>query len=530
MTSSGYLSILLHAHLPFVRHPADKDFLEEDWFHEAISESYAPLLIRLETLAAENVPFRLAWSVSPTLAAMLENDLLIERFGTYMERKKDFLLSDAARGGDRGALASRFLHEAEAVTDFVFNRCGGRLLSSLRRLRDAGRLELLCCNATHAFLPLVSQDGLRDAQIRVALRSHERLFGERPRGLWLAECGYTDGLDALLAKNGLSYAVVESHGILYGDPQPAYGVYAPVLTRGGVNVFGRDEDCAREVWSRDSGFPGDPAYREFHRDAGMEGAEAGARRGRRVGVKYHRVTGPVPLDQKALYNPDQALARAAEHAALFLRSRRRQIAALRHRTAEPPIIVAPFDAELFGHWWHEGPHFLDRLIRMAAFDQKEIEMIAPSDHLARHSLRQLQSPCPSSWGAGGYNAMWLNGGNAWMYRHQHRAEAQYLALSASPGRTELERRALRQLLRELLLLQSSDWAFLLSSGASVSYATRRFRDHLDRFRRLADGLRRKRLDPGFVAQLEDEDPVFTGDDLDGVLDSRSDERAVVKSA
>jgi 1,4-alpha-glucan branching enzyme len=300
----GYFALVLHAHLPYVRHPEYQEFLEEDWLFEAITETYAPLLRRFETLRSEGVRFRITMTVTPPLASMLEDRLLQSRYLSYLDKRIELLEKEVK--GNKGthveAIARHYHKEYSEVKSFVFQNYRGRILQSFRSLEESGHLELITCTATHGFLPLMKDESALREQIRTAVISHEHHFGRKPRGIWLAECGYTDGVDKILADAGIDYFFVDSHGILFGDPQPVYGVYAPVITENGVNVFARDEESSKQVWSQKEGYPGDYIYREFYRDLGYDADydyikpylhSDGRRRG--LGIKYHRITGNVDL-------------------------------------------------------------------------------------------------------------------------------------------------------------------------------------------------------------------------------------------
>lgn len=517
MAPTGYLALVLHAHLPFIRHPEYPDFLEEDWFFEAATETYLPLLRRFVQLRSEGVKFRVTMSVTPPLAAMMDDTLLRSRLEHYIDQRLDLLEKEERnnKGNAAEAIVRHYLEEFTANRDFL-RRYGGRLIAAFRDLYDSGQLEIITCTATHGFVPLLDRASAVQAQVRTAVRAHEHHFGRKPRGIWLAECGYDARVDPILAEAGIEYFFLDSHGLLYGDPQPVYGVYAPVITDAGVSAFSRDPDSSKQVWSQREGYPGDPNYREFYRDLGFDADydyikpylhSDGVRRG--IGLKYHRITGQTDLSAKALYEPAKAREKAAEHAGNFMFNRQAQCRWLRNKTQYPPIVVSPYDAELFGHWWYEGPQFLEYVIRKIAFDQNEIEMISPVDYLDRHPVRQLQKPNPSTWGSEGHNLVWLNGGNAWIYRHQHWAEAKMeeLANRFSSADGDL-RRALNQLLRELLLMQSSDWAFIMTTGTTVPYATKRFREHLGNFRKLSEEVEGNRLDVEYLGHLESRSPIF----------------------
>jgi len=528
----GYLNIVLHSHLPFVRHPEYPDFLEEDWFYEGMVETYAPLLMRLEKLRWERIPFRLTISVSSPLAGMMKDGLIRSRLLDYINKRLELLEKEIS--GNEGShvqkMAVYYFNELTSVKDFIYNRHHGNVIHSLRSLEDSGHLEIITCTATHGLLPLAGGIPPRRAQILTAVRSHEKNFGKKPRGIWLAECGYEEGIDKLLAEAGIEYFFVDTHGLVFGDPAPVYGVYAPVVTEYGVSVFGRDPESTKQVWSQKEGYPGDFQYREFYRDLGHDANYEYIRPylhsdgvKRNIGIKYHRITGDVELHEKQYYEVEKATETAASHAGNFLFNRQAQVRWLRDKTKYPPIIVAPYDAELYGHWWYEGPQFIEFLIRKTACDQNEVEMITASDYLDRHPIRQLQKPNPSTWGAEGHHLVWLNGSNCWMYEHQHWAEKKMEELANRfPSAGGDLKRALNQLLRELLLLQASDWAFIISTGTDVAYATKRFREHLDWFKKLAEQVEWNRIDLGFLSFLEDRNGIFPEAQYSDVLAGEND--------
>jgi 1,4-alpha-glucan branching enzyme len=521
--ADGYFSLVLHAHLPFVRHPERPDFLEEDWLFEAITEVYLPLISVLRQLQAEQLSPRLALSVSPTLCEMLADPLLQTRYERHLDNLLALADKEVARTRQS---APQFLPAAQmydatlrAARHLWRDTLRRDLLGGFRELQEAGALELITCCATHGFLPLISTEEAQRAQITVAVASHEMHFGRAPRGIWFPECGYAPGLDKLLARANLEYFIADTHAVLFGEPRPRYGVHAPVRTPDGVAVFARDLETSRQVWSAESGYPGDPFYREFHRDLGWDAPHEyllphlhtdGARR--HLGLKYHRVTGrDVPLHDKQPYDPLAALARVAEHARHFVGERVTQARRLReHFKGRRPHIVAPYDAELFGHWWLEGPRFLDLVFRELQWRNSEIKAITPGDFLDLGLPVQSQQPAQSSWGAGGYFEVWLNERTSWMCPPQHAAEARMTTLADAfrdqPGETT--RRALNQAARELLLAQSSDWAFQISRDTATAYAASRFRAHIARFHKLANQITDGRIETESLAEMEQRDNLF----------------------
>jgi 1,4-alpha-glucan branching enzyme len=394
-------------------------------------------------------------------------------------------------------------------------RYGRDLVGAFRRFQDLGKVEIVTCAATHGFLPLMNNRNAVRAQIQVAVEHHIKHLGRTPQGIWLPECGYAEGVDEVLKEAGIRYFFADSHGLFFASPRPKYGVYAPIVCRSGVAAFGRDLESSKQVWSSREGYPGDFNYRDFYRDVGFD-LDAEYLRpylpadGVRVnlGIKYYKITGMT--DRKDPYIRHWAVERAAEHAGNFMFNREKQVEWLAGIvTDRPPLIVAPFDAELFGHWWFEGPDWLNFLIRKTAYDQRTISMITPSEYLARHPRNQISIPASSSWGYKGYAEFWLNGSNDWIYRHLHKAADRMVELARMHPHAEgLLQRALNQAARELLLAQSSDWAFIMKTGSHVEYAVRRVRDHLHRFTRLYEDIRADRVDEAWLGELEYADNIF----------------------
>jgi 1,4-alpha-glucan branching enzyme len=490
---SGRVALVLHAHLPWVRHPEHARPLEERWLHEALWESYLPILEMLDRLVADGVRVALTVSVSPPLAAMLADELLRARFTDHLAR-----LSRLAAHLDEGGLVDGALrpalafyrHRLDAVAA-TWTRIGGDVLAALRAHADAGRVELWTSTATHAYLPgLLSSPASVRAQLRLGLRGFEALAGVRPRGLWLPECAYDPRLGRDLAAASVRYTILDAHGLELATPRPPDGVLSPVLSPEGVAFFARDPDAARAVWSRTTGYPGDPAYREFYRDVGFDLPEdallgdlgpSGTRL--MTGLKLHRITGPGP--HKDPYDPGAAAAQARAHARHFVAER----AAVAEASGLPhPILVAPFDAELFGHWWFEGPLFLEEVLRAldASGRAGGLAATTPGDHLAQFPEAARAAPAASTWGEGGFGQVWAGPEAALLWRHvHHAARAVEAAVQRRRQAGGLCGRALDQAIRELMLLQSSDWAFMMRRGEMTAYAEARVRSHAHRAGKLA---------------------------------------------
>ncbi|MFM7465042.1 MAG: 1,4-alpha-glucan branching protein domain-containing protein, partial [Cyanobium sp.] len=281
----------------------------------------------------------------------------------------------------------------------------------------------------------------------------------------------------------------------------------------GVAFFARDSASTLPVWSASQGYPGDGSYREFHRDLGWDLPEdrlqeLGIRSRRPLGLKLHRVTAQgCPLENKQPYDPMQAQTRLEQHATAYLQSRVEQLHGLTNAIERPPLLVSPFDAELFGHWWFEGPRFLGELFRQGP--GLELQFTHLREHLAQGLPLQVCQPSPSSWGQGGYHDYWLNDSNAWVVPEWQRASrAMVRRVNRGVGSVE-QRRLLTQAGRELLLAQSSDWSFILRAGTTTSLARERIHRHLDRFWRLMDAIENSTpLQPEWIQAVEREDGLF----------------------
>lgn len=512
------LSLVLHAHLPYVRQAAEEDTLEERWLFEAITDCHLPLLAMLERIRREGVPCRLTVSLSPTLLEMLEDPLLQARYVRHLERLERLAADDARRlrNDARYHPLAKLYGSRFRAARRTFERLGRRLATAYAKLRDGGLLELTTTAATHAYLPLFrSCPGTIRAQMGIGGARHAEAFGSAPAGFWLPECGYFPGLEGEVAATGARYFVVESHGVLNASSRARHGTFGPLACPNGIAAFPRDPECTRLVWSAESGYPGHPDYREFHWDRGYElapedlGPLAPPGGGRApTGLKYRRVTGPT--NDKLPYVPAAAQARVAEHAADFLRRVTERVTRAAASMDRPPLLVAPFDAELFGHWWFEGPSWLEAVIRGAAATGV-LDLVTPGDHLARHPLVQCATPAESSWGGGGAHATWLNPATDWLWPRLlaagRRMEA--LAEDVAAGRTTaFGARAARQAARHLLLAQASDWPFMIAQGRTAEFAGKTLRDQLARFDYIESRMRAGRPDARRLRALEDLDPLF----------------------
>ncbi len=514
----GYLSLVLHAHLPYVRHPEYKSFLEEDWLFEAITETYIPLIRVFQRLTDDGVDFRLTLSLSPPLVAMLQDPLLQERYVAHISRLIELTEKEMDRNRSKPrlrALAGMY-HDLFSDCKRVFTEeYGLDLVQAFRTFRDAGKLDLVPCGATHGYLPLMEEfPAAVRAQIRLAVESHTNSLGQAPAGIWLPECGYFPGVDAYLAEAGIRYTFVDGHGLLHAAPKPKYGPYSPVVTPAGVAVFGRDFESSKQVWSSKEGYPGDPHYRDFYKDYSYELdhdyirpylGHDGIRKA--LGLKFYRITGET--DDKELYEPEVARERVVEHAANFVFNRERQIEHLHEVMGKRPIVIAPYDAELFGHWWFEGPMWLEAFFRKVYEVQGPVRTCTPMDYIGNEGPFQTAKLFHSSWGYRGYSEVWLNTTNHYVYSHLHRAARRMTELAkAHPHAEGLRLRALNQAARELLLAQASDWAFIMKTGTMADYAHKRTRAHVSRFTKLYEDITANSVDEEFLSEIEWRDRIF----------------------
>ncbi len=515
--SLGYVALVLHAHLPFVRHPESDYVLEEEWLHEAIIETYIPLLHVFEGLKRDGIDFKITMSMTPPLVSMLRDELLQDRFDHHLGQLLELAEKEVVHNEFNGHikyLAEYYVKEFTEVKK-TWERYDRDLIKAFKQFLDSGNLEIITCGATHGYLPLMQMYPQAVwAQVQVACESYEENFGRPPKGIWLPECAYYNGVERMLADAGLRYFLTDGHGILYAKPRPRFGSYAPIFTEAGVAAFGRDHESSQQVWSSKVGYPGAPEYREFYKDLGWDAEYEyikpyimpnGQRKN--TGIKYHKITSK-DGGEKALYDPYWAKEKAADHAGDFMHNRQRQVEHLNYVMQRPPLVVSPYDAELFGHWWYEGPWFIDYFFRKSWYDQGTFEMTHLAEYLQKEPTQQVARPSQSSWGYKGFHEYWLNETNSWVYPHLHKAAERMIELSKREPVDELEWRALNQAARELLLAQSSDWAFIMRTGTMVPYAVRRTRSHVQRFNKIYDDILIGKLDSGWLEKVELIDNIF----------------------
>ena len=497
----GYVNFVLHAHLPYIHHPECDTYLEEEWLFEAISETYIPLLLNFKKLEEEKVDFRITMTMTPPLLniELCEKEVKRTTYDSRLNRLSHYYLD-------------RYTNDLHVFKDIY--KCN--IITGFKHFQDIGVLEIITCGATHGYFPIlyVNEKTVR-AQIAVGVQTYERFFGKKPRGIWLPECGYVPEADKYLKEFGIEYVITETHGLLYADPTPIYGTYTPIVSHGGVVAFARDLESSRQVWSSIIGYPGDYNYREFYRDIGYEAdydyiKPYIACNGVRVntGIKYYRITGKT--EAKDYYDVQWAMDSAERQAGHFLNCRNEQMEELSSYMHVPPIITCPYDAELYGHWWYEGPYWLYILFKKIYYDECNFKLITPSEYIDKYPEMEVSTPCRSSWGANGYSEVWLNETNDYAHRHLHKAGDRMCELAymfPNEGDT-LRRQALNQCARELLLAQSSDWLFIITNGTMVEYAHKAIKDHIGRFTKLYYQIKKDNIDAKYLLDVFDKDDIF----------------------
>ncbi len=521
----GSLAVVLHAHLPWVLEEASLNAnapmsFEEAWLHEALWECYLPLAALLERVQSlreanpvvdgdERTPFLLL-SLSPTLLAMLKSPLLGARFERYVQGVRAQLEQERSKGVFLSAVAA---HEARLEASFTYWQKNHRdLLAVFLRLRDRGALELGTTAATHGFLPgLLTAAGAR-AQIRLGLRYFREVTGRHSSFFWLPECGYHPKLLPLLADSGASATILDTHALELGEPRPQHGSLQPVFADEPFAFFGRHRELCSAVWSREVGYPAAAVYRDFHARL-SEGTPY------ELAFKPYAVTGQ---GVKLPYEAAVAEHRAARDAVDFLR---RAAVVLEASEAPRPIATVAFDAELFGHWWWEGPQFLAALLENAARKDSAVGLDTPTSYLARDPQLALSLPASSTWGRGGFSEVWSHPLVSHALRLVHRAERMMLQVDAvvrDRPRTETQRRARLLAIRDLFLLQSSDLLFMLRTGQSHRFAAARVQllaARLDQLFEVALRDREVAADRATVAALEPQIALFAELEEDAFADT-----------
>jgi 1,4-alpha-glucan branching enzyme len=545
-------ALVLHTHLPMVvnhgRWPHGSD-----WLNEATFECYLPLLDVAHRLVGDGVSPKWTLNISPVLTEQLASPEFQKELAFYYDNVRKACAESRAHFTKEGrddivALTRHWEQFYERMWE-LHRRIGGDIPGTFADLQRGGHIEIITCATTHGYLPLLSRDESIRLQLRTAVETHKRHYGAAPRGIWLPECAYRPryewtppaghergsrrlrpGIEEMLAEHGLEYFVADAHLIaavapvfLYRDYVPRksqlgaegpdvsrkapLSPYAPyrVASRGGTGTavaFFRDPKTTLQVWSREHGYPGEYAYLEFHKKH-FPG-----------GLRFWRITDSSnDLGKKIVYDPALASDKARGHARHFVELVRDTLA--QASASGPALVCSPYDAELFGHWWFEGPQWLEHVARAMA--PAGVTPATLSEALAAvPPAKTLQLP-EGSWGEGGDHRVWLNRETEWTWDRVYSAEQEWVEQLGRVGGAGGDlKRVFAQATRELLLLQASDWQFLITTQAARDYAERRVAEHYADFKRLSemarsleDGGTLTEEDAATLHRLEREDFVFS---------------------
>ena len=520
----GCLCIVLHGHLPYVLHHGTYPH-GEAWLYEAAAETYLPLLDVIGEVALHKARPAITMGLTPVLLEQLAHERFKTGFVEYLNERRDRAAHDrrefAGKNEEHLAWLAERWEKWYAGRLEHFNRIQRDIPAQFAQRCREGHIQVLTSNATHAYMPLLLNDQMLAAQMSCGTQTSARhLGGIRTTGMWLPECAYRPaaggwkpavlyddprqrpGVEQFIAAAGVTHFFVDSHMVAgakplgtwenrqfreagdaqvhwdarrgWRDPLQPVGVASePGPPR--CTAFARHPRVSEQVWSGVIGYPGAGQYLDFHRKHGEHG------------LRYHKVTGQtVPLGDKHPYHPDDTFGKIYEHGQHFANTVRGVLREFRDRTGRPGVCVAPFDAELFGHWWFEGPQFLRDVIFTLSRDPT-IKLLTAEEALEQYPPDKVVRLPEGSWGEKGDHSVWTSDRNRWMWEMEYRAEGRMLQLlHALPWRhNQSVREMLERAGRQLLLLQASDWPFVIHSQGAVDYGTQRFAGHYTRFDRVA---------------------------------------------
>jgi 1,4-alpha-glucan branching enzyme len=513
------LIFVLDAQMPFIRHPDSPGCVEESRLFNAISYTYLPLLRSCTALETEGIPFKLAIAFSPSLCEMLSDPLLQARYLEYLDRAVDFGLAELERNGDQEEIRELIKVQLDLLQlnrrDFndIYDR---RILPKFDYFATRGYLEILATTATSCYLPLFSDiPEAVNAQIETGLVIYRKYFTSVPTGFWLPAMAWCPSLADTLKAYGFQYTFVDAHALLFADPAPRTGVFAPASCPNGLVVFARDTIASNEVAQAGSGMAFCPDYLDTERDIGFELSESAlaplfdVNLGRRVtGYRYHCRPSGAKTDP-ATYSISRAHRAVAADAAVFLE---RRTAALDKASTFPegaPVTdVCAFPVESFGQTWFEGVQWLETLFRLAA-REGTVSFSLPHARSGTVRVSEPVVPFTSSWAESGYAGDVLNSANDWMYPFIRKATLRMIDLAERfPDDTGLKERALDMAARELLLAQTMDWFVMMNETDRGEYGRRRFEESVRAFTVVYESLGSNFISTEWLTKIEKADNLF----------------------
>lgn len=502
----GAVLFIFNAHIPYIKKNRKKSAGDERWLFQAAGESYLPLIDVFLRLKNEGTPFKVAFSLSPTLITMLADPAIQERCRDYLAQRADFYAREAEHDSEFQLTARMHATRSAYFLKLFSEKLDCRLLDAFKMLSDSGNLELMTTAATHAFLPLLEPSAIMSrAQIKQGLDTFAEYFGFIPNGFWMPECGCRLGFDKLILEQGPRFTVIDTLAMLGSSPKPKYASFKPFSSPSGLALFTNDISASLDIWSAKTGFYTAPEYL-WQSDSCMEAPPGSSGEFPAEEPAYRKNTGPT--DRKGAYNQADANKTAWRHASVFLEGLNERCKWARKQINFPPAVTISLNAEFFGKLWFEGPLWLEYVLRASASEDHP-QTVLPSAYLEECEDLQISMPTGSSWGDGSFGARWLNFANDWAYKQVTLAGRRYLKMVRLGDMGDpLKERLINQAGRELMLAQASDWPLLLSAGQLTRMAQRRLRDHLVAFWTLFDYYREGRVDEESLRRIESRSEIF----------------------
>lgn len=523
--SKSFVNLTLNAHLPYIRPLEDERFLEEDWYYEAVVESYLPLVRMFNKLIKDNVSFRITLVLSPSLVEMMKDRFLTDRLLEYIDSHIELGEKELKRLKNEPKVykvAEEILEMYKLAKKEIEEEYNYNILSPFQTLNEDQKIEIITTASTYAFLPLYeSKPSLLTSSFVTAMKVHFDNFKGYPSGLWLPECGYFPTLDAILKKDVLEskYFTLSSTAFSFSESYPKRGNYAPVKTPSGLYAFALDGALMSFVNSSLTGYPGDDDYREFYRDIGYDLPRNyvgkylhNKEHGGFTGYKYYAVSGKKA--EKDIYERDKAMYKVKLHSENFISNIIEKKNKVQPLIDRPPIFNLAFDAELFGHWWKEGVDWLESVLRLID-KSDELKTVTGSDYIKEYPEAEVFSPTFSSLADGTYSYPYLDGNNNKIQRLIFNAldKVQDLTTRFRTEINSVKLRYLNQAVRDALLLCASDWPKILHNNSCPSYAEKRINEHLTNIDKICELLSHNKLETSWLVKAERHYPVFEGIDF-----------------